>query len=344
VALNDLPRRARSALSLSAPSWAPNWATAWRNRARSDPERAGPSIAVIGNCQARGVAQAMRLLAPKSPVRYLPSGALRREHGHVDGLLRCLRAHDHVFSQVFPAGLIPGGDSATLRAADPRLKLFPSVVFSAFHPDMVYAGPGAELASASLAPSPMGLYHSAIGLFAHRLGLSARHTVGLFREEVFARLGYLDHWDPAVRELLGSAAAAGFGLEREVTRWARRGAFMHVLNHPKAFVVGDIARRLLREDGLAPEPVEVEDYLGDELAQDVVWPVYPEVAERFGLTGSYLFKAKRRGEAFPRLYDLDGFVATSFSMYDATPASERGCFRVDAWLGAPEVVAMFRAG
>ena len=340
MALNDLPRRARSAFSLSAPSWA----TAWRNKPREAPSRDGPSIAVLGNCQARGVAQAMRLLAPKCPVRYLPMGTLKRDHGHIDGLLRVLHAHDHVFSQVFPAGLVPGGDVATLQAGEPRLKLFPSIVFSAFHPDMVYAGQASDLAALKLAPSPMGQYHSAIALLAHRLGLDAGRTAGLFREAVFARLGYLDHWDPAVRELVAAAAATGFGLEREVARWARRGAFMHVMNHPKAFVVGDIARRLLAESGFSPEPVEIEDYLGDELAQDVVWPIYPAIAEHFGLTGSYLFKVKPRGEGFPRLYDLPGFVAASFSLYDATPAADRACPRVESWLAAPEIVALFRAG
>ena len=117
----------------------------------------------------------------------------------------------------------------------------------------------------------------------------------------------------SVRDLLGSAAQIGFGLDREVARWARRGDFMYVLNHPKAFVIGDIARRLLEESGLRPEPVEIEAYIGDELARDVVWPVYPPIAEAFGLTGSYLFKAKPRGKDFPRLYDLPGFVAASFS-------------------------------
>ncbi len=286
----------------------------------------------------------MRLFAPRSPVRYVSMGSLRRDHGHIDGLIRTLRAHDHVFSQVFPAGLIPGGDIATVRAADPRLRLFPSIVFSAFHPDMVYVGQAADLAALKLAPSPMGQYHSAIALCAHRLGLDAGRTAGLFRDDVFARLGYLDHWDPAVRELLGSAAALGFGLEREVTRWARRGAFMHVMNHPKAFVVGDLARRLLSESGFAPEPVAVEDYLGDELAQDVVWPIYPAIAEHFGLTGSYLFKVKPRGDDFPRLYDLPGFIAASFAVYDATSPADLACPRVEAWLVAPEIVALFRGG
>ena len=340
MALNDLPRRARSAFALSAPSWA----TAWRTRARAVPSRDGPSIAVLGNCQARGLAQAMRLLAPKSPVRYLAMGSLKRDHGHIDGLIRVLEAHDHVFSQVFPTGLIPGGDVATVRAREPRLKLFPAIVFSAFHPDMVYAGQASDLAALKLAPSPMGQYHSAIALCAHRLGLDADRTRSLFREDVFARLGYLDHWEPAVRELVGSAAGTGFGLERELTLWARRGAFMHVMNHPKAFVVGDIARRLLAESGFSPEPVAIEDYLGDELAQDVIWPIYPPIAEHFGLTGSYLFKMKPRGDVFPRLYDLAGFIAASFSIYDGMPAADLACQRVEAWLAAPEIVELFRTG
>ncbi len=338
LALTDLPRRARSAFTLSAPSWA----TAWRSRSRETQPRTGPTIAILGNCQARGIAQAMRLLAPSSPVRYMPMGSLRRDHRDIAGLARTLKAHDLAFTQAFPTGLLPGGDSRAVQALAPAVRPVPSIVFSAFHPDMVYAGASSDLAALKLAPSPLGQYHSAIALTAHRLGLDLRRTAALFREDVFARLGYLDHWEPAVRELSAAAAQGGFDLDRELTRWARRGAFMHVMNHPKAFVLGDIARRLLREAGLDPAPVEIEDYLGDELVQDVVWPIYPPVAAQFGLTGSYLFKTRARGEAFPILYDLPGFLAASFALYDATSAPLLRCARVEAWLATPDTVALFR--
>ncbi|WP_375462697.1 WcbI family polysaccharide biosynthesis putative acetyltransferase [uncultured Methylobacterium sp.] len=311
-------------------------------RGSEDGARTGPRIAVLGNCQARGVAQAMRLLAPNSPVRFVPMGSLKRDHGHIDGLLGTLAGDDHVFSQSFPGGLIPGGDITTLLAREPRTVLFPTIVFSAFHPDMVYAGRVEDLSALKLARSPLGQYHSAIALCAHRVGLTARQAEPLFREDVFRRLGYLDHWEPAVRELLGGAAAIGFGLEREMSRWARRGAFMHVINHPKAFVVGDLARRLLTGSGFSPEPVEIEDYLGDELARDVVWPVYPPIAETYGLTGSYLFKTKPRGEAFPTLYDLPGFLAASFAIYDAADPADLACARVEAWIDAPGIADVFR--
>ncbi len=338
MAISDLPRRARSAFSVSAPSWA----RPWRAKAADD-GRKGPSIAVLGNCQGRGVAQAMRLLAPGSPVRYLSMGTLRRDHGTLDGLAATLAGFDHVYSQAFPGGLLPGGDSGTLFARERRLKMFPTIVFSAFHPDMVYAGRTQNLADQKLAASPLGQYHSAIALCAHRLGLTVAQTAGLFREDVFQRLGYFDHWDPAVRELVGNSAAVGFGLEREVGRWSRRGAFMHVINHPKAFVIGDIARRLLAESGFTPEPVAVEDYLGDELVHDVVWPVYPPVAEQFGIAGSYLFKRKPRGAAFPVLYDLEGFIAASFALYDAAAPGDLSCPRVETWATSPWIAEIFLA-
>ena len=127
-----------------------------------------------------------------------------------------------------------------------------------------------------------------------------------------------------------------------MARWSRRGAFMHVINHPKVFVLGDIARRLLTESGVEPQPVAVEDYLDDELARDVVWPLYPPVAELFGLTGSYLFKSKPRGAAFPQLYDLAGFVEASFAIYDALGAEALACPRVETWIQTPAIVQTFR--
>jgi hypothetical protein len=333
-----LPRRALDAISLSAPSWA----RPWRKARLAAPARLGPKIAVIGNCQARGVAQALRLMAPQSPVSLLPMGTLKRDYGDVDNLARSLAGYDHVFSQFFPPDLIPGG-FVGLNERDPRLRPFPTIVFPAFHPDMVYAGAVASLAALKLAPSPLGQYHSAIALCAHRVGLDVDQTAALYREEVFARLGYLDAWDDSVRDLLASASQAGFALDQELARWSRRGSFMHVLNHPKAFVIGDLARRLLRESGFEPEPVEVEDYLGDELARDVVWPVYPPIAEIYGLTGSYLFKMKPADGTFPRLYDLRGFIAQSFAIYGSLTPDELACARVDAWLATPEIAEIFTA-
>lgn len=307
-----------------------------------DRQRAGPSIAVIGNCQAREIAQALRLLAPASPVTHVPMGSLARRYGSASRLAGGLVAYDHVYTQEIPPTLLEGGSEELCRL-DGRIIRFPTIVFSAFHPDAVYAGATGKPGARDLARSPLGHYHSAIALCAYRLGLDVGQTVSLYRREVFMALGYLDQWNAAADSLMATARAIGFELDEDLARWTRRGVFMHVLNHPKIFVHADIARRLLARSGVLPEPIAVEEYLADDLAHDVVWPIYPGIAEVYGLDGAFLFKAKPRPPAFPALYGLQGFVAASFALYEAQGAAALACERVDTWLATPAVVALFEA-
>lgn len=323
-----------------------SWAGTWRGRpaapaAAPEPTRTGPRIAVIGNCQAHGVAQALRLLLPEARVDLVPMAHLSRDHASLAGLKARLDGFDHVFSHFFPEGFVAGGNVHDLAAGDARLRLFPTILFPAYHPDMVYVGDVGALSAAGLVPSPIGPYHSAIALCGHLEGLGVAATLGLFEDAVFARLGYHDAWAGSAAQLLAGAADLGFGLEEELLRWSRRGCFMHGLNHPKLFVLADLARRLAREAGLAPLALAVEDYLPDDLVADVTWPVYPQVAARYGLVGSTLFKAKARPGAFPDLFDLERFVAASFAIYARHPPAGLINARVAAWRADAATRALF---
>lgn len=287
---------------------------------------------------------ALQVLVPSARVTLLPLFGLRRAYATAGALHAALDAFDHVFAQPFAPGFMPPGDANAAAAIEARASLYPTIVFPAFHPDMVYVGDLRNLAEASLVPSPLGHYHSAIALQGFLSGLTEAQTVALYREEVFARLGYFDGWTGAAGDLLRGGEAIGFPLERELLRWTRRGAFMHVLNHPKLFVLGDLARRLAEGAGFAPQPIEVDDYLADDLARDVVWPVYAPIAEHYGIAGSYTFKGKPRGSGPPPLYDLSGLVAASFAIYRAEPRARLTCPRIDAWTALPDADAIFAAG
>lgn len=321
-----------------------SWAGAWRRAPRDEggpPERTGPRIAVIGNCQAEGIAQSLRLLLPSARVDLLSVAGLARNHETLDRLKDHLAGFDHVFSQFFPDGFVAGGNIHALAVGDTRYRLFPTILFPGFHPDMVHVGDVTALSAARLVASPLGPYHSAIALCAYLEGLDVGAATDLFTDAVFARLGYYEAWDDAAAYLLGSARDIGFPLERDIAAWARRGCFMHVLNHPKLFVLGDLARRLAAEAGLSPLDIRVEDYLADDLAADAIWPLYPEIAARYGLQGAQLFKGKGRPGAVPVLYDLHGFVARSFAIYARHPAEALACGRVEAWRRNEKVLALF---
>jgi len=313
----------------------------WR-KGRTARPRDGVRIAVIGNCQARGIVPALRILAPRAEVTLVPSSRLRRDFGTLDGLIDGLRGHDHVFSQDFSPGLLPGGGGRDLLAALPRARLYPTIVFSAFHPDAIYLGDAG--AAAGLVPSPLNGYHSAIAAFGHLIGLPPERILALYRGEVFARLGYLDAWSGSVQDLIGSSRAVGFDLSAELTRWSRRGAFMHVINHPHLAVLGDVAARLLREAGREPARADPAAYLVDGLLDDVIWPIYPAIAAHYGLGGSTLFKDRRRGRGPARLYDLDGFVRASLALYRRLPPERLTSPRLTVWQGSAEIRALFEAG
>ncbi|BAU90800.1 hypothetical protein MPPM_2195 [Methylorubrum populi] len=301
----------------------------------------GPRIAVIGNCQAKGVAEAVRVLAPGARVRLIPMSTLGRRGQGLDGFAATLKDCDHVFSQPFPAGFFPEGGSEALRERLPRMRLFPSIVFTAFHPDAVYVGDLTSVARVKLVSSPLGTYHSAITLFGFLRDLPGERILGLFREEVFSRLGYLDAWDLAAADLIASSRAIGFDLSDDLLRWSRGGLFMHNINHPRLNVLGDIAARLLREAGLAPRPVAVEAYAPDALLDDAIWPVYPPVAVLYGVAGSTVFKRRQRRGAPPETLGLDAFVAESLAIYRAQPRETLTCHRVEHWAASPEIRSLF---
>ncbi len=301
----------------------------------------GPRIAVIGNCQAKGVAEAVRILAPGARVRLIPMSTLGRGGQGLDAFAATLKACDHVFSQPFPAGFFPEGGSDALRERLPRMRLFPSIVFTAFHPDAVYVGDLASVARVKLVPSPLGSYHSAITLFGFLKGLPQERIVGLFREAVFSQLGYLDAWDLAAADLIASSRAISFDLSDDLLRWSRGGQFMHNINHPRLSVLGDIAERLLREAGIAPRSVAVEAYAPDALLDDAIWPVYPPVAILYGVAGSTVFKRRQRRGAAPETLGLDAFVAESLAIYRAQPRETLTCHRIEHWAASPEIRTLF---
>lgn len=296
---------------------------------------------MIGNCQATGIAQALRLLLPDARVETHAVAYLGQRFRDLDALVHELGDADHIVSHFFPEGFLPGGDVLALQKRLPRTRLFPTVAFPAFHPDMIYVGDVASLRLSKLVQGPLGPSHSAIALCGFLEGLSVEATLSLYTDTVFERLGYFRFWEEGAEALHRIARNMDFGLEQDLVRWSRRGCFMHDANHPKLFVIGDLARRLATEAGLSPLDVAVEDYLPDTLVDEAMWPVLPAVAERYGVPVQSLFRGKPEEGGTPRLIDLPGFVAESFALYTRLPRDDLSAARVAAWRADPEIRALF---
>jgi hypothetical protein len=149
-----------------------------------------------------------------------------------------------------------------------------------------------------------------------------------YNDTVYGELGFYDVWDQNKKALLANYAGLGMDLSGAFAEWQSRGLFMHTINHPYSFVMSDITRRLLTAAGVPMRDVDPVKFVADRGADDIVWPVYPEIAERLGVRGEMSFKASDRWvprDDQPKVLDLDEFVRGSFAIYETMRREDLVC-------------------
>jgi hypothetical protein len=301
----------------------------------------GLRIAVLGNCHSLDIAYAMQLLNVGATVHRYPIQTRSKITGKM--LVRALRTYDHVFLQDFGEGLIPGGSSDLLARELANAMRYPTLLFGAYHPDAIFVHDRSK--SGAFVWGGLGQHHSAIALFAYRAGLPAEAALRLYESEIFEILGYFDLWSAASAQLLALAKSYSLDLSTDFLRWARRGCFMYTINHPKPHVFFDMAQRLLDKAGISSKPVDFDNYAIDDLARDVVFPIYPALAEHYGIPGSYVFKAAQYspgGLNIGGFWDLAGFVRESYRVYARHKVEDLTNERVQSWLDDPDISAFLK--
>jgi GSCFA family/Polysaccharide biosynthesis enzyme WcbI len=286
-------------------------------------------IAVVGNCQITGIAALIRAMTGGAVVTGIDvtPDILQRLRAADPEIVAVLSRHNLILVQGIAEliGILEGGPPWT----DLKLRRFPGINFNAYHPDMVYVGgPAAE----GHLQGPMGEYHSAIALWGWKQGLDVDRTLSLFRAEVYEALGYFDYWPSAVRELERAGRLTGMALGDLLERWQRQGCWLYSLNHPKQHVLADVVGRVLLREGIETIP-NAADFLVDALTIHPAWPVYPEIGQRLGIPGHYLFKrAAGHGSADnPVPYmTLQDFVAASFEGYKRYRPDQLSCPRLQS--------------
>jgi len=269
-------------------------------------------IVGVGNCQLEGIVKCAAEALDSEPAYIHPRKA-KEDHD----LFKSLVADATV------AFASRGSQQAELVAlaracgrADLPVLSAPRIYFSGFHPDVAFPSVNA----AELPSLPMGNANSAILLAAFRDGLSEQEARSLFREDVFAELGYFDAYGFSVDALIDECSQCGFDAEPLLRRWVAAGPFVYVPLHPRLDVLDDIGRALLVNAGLKPlRPTKSVD---DELSRNLIWPIYPEIGNRLGMPGDYIFRPKNlKASSRPDLapMGLEDFVGRTYAVYRKTP-------------------------
>lgn len=252
---------------------------------------------LISNCQTTGLSNALQMVNPNFSVTPMDIWSFSRD------VEKAVASFGDYFRVVVSPEIlnIEGADFSSA----PNLTKIPSIYFSAYHPDCVYAVDGSGPLK-----GPLDAYHSLIVIAAYRRGLSQQDAISLFRGDVFERCGYMDYWQPQRDRLISSFAQHGLNIEHEVRRWGRQQAFMHTIDHPKIHCLYDVARVIMRSMGVPC--VEANIIPHDNLKAGSAWAVYPEIGELLGVEGSYRFKRFGRYNHM----GLEELVAESYAIYE----------------------------
>ena len=279
-------------------------------------------IHIYSNCQGSNLGRTIQALTGARPPRFfLFRGTDPAEPPKVGATVaRLLERGDTVLMQPMIAKAV--GEVFPELLTHENLKLFPSISFAAYQPDLCYVF---RKGGFETVLTPTGPYNSSIAYYAWRNGYSAERAESLFNADVYEHLRFFDYWDTARATLLDEGLRSGLRLDRLLEKWRAQGCFMHSPNHPRLAVTVDIARWMLEELEIPAQPIDPLQVVWDNLAEPAIWPVYPEIARRYGVSGSMVFKGNNvglPGRASVNLHSLGEFVAQSFASYEASEKQE----------------------
>lgn len=267
-------------------------------------------VLVIGKCHSRGIAASWQAIRPEDSVSSVTWVQLRKGYG-IPRLTDEVGEADQVFVEAdadgtrewSPRELGLGVDDPSvprLAAALEGAMLYPVFHFTGFHPDFIRV-------------EKTGC--SQIVVAAHALGLTETRAAELFNGYLYRILGYYDEYPKAEGFALHVGRASGFDLSGVLTPVDGK-AFMHIPTQPTIGFWMRFAGLLCDRVGVpydpgAPAPL-------DEPAEELIWPVYPDLAERLGVQGSLDFKVSKGKPAI----SFEEMIHTGYRILDSTDVAE----------------------
>lgn len=251
---------------------------------------------VISNCQTYGLANSLQSQCSEIDVSGADTIEIKRETAYWTEQISSFNKafiNPSIISEL-PKEILDAGNYAEI----------PSVATRIFHPDIfeIYA-------EDALLRSPVGHYHSGILFACFTLGLDESETLSRFNADTYRRLGYMSSMADEKVRIARGFQGAGIEVERYMTSWTRHGAFMHTNNHPKIHTLYDVASAVL--DAHHAPHVRDKFIPHDNLMTGSQYPVYSEIAEHYGVVGSYVF----RDVGSYKPFNLKEFVRSSFAVY-----------------------------
>lgn len=240
------------------------------------------NIIVSSNCQTAGIALALKVMLPNAQVSGIPTPSLNNKEA-LRNLRQELETADVWITSAKASDYIP-------EEVTPLVIRIPKIIFRSFHPDLTYVRSKKD--NGVIKGAGNSDYHSKIIFWCASKGKNKKFTKNAFNNSIYEKLQYYSYWDREIASLRNSFLESDIDFDSFIRKMLLPEPFMHSVNHPTSPALCHVARQIARKLG-APDVLlnaPIERSIPDTLASGDIWPVYPEVAERFGFSGSYIWK------------------------------------------------------
>jgi hypothetical protein len=201
-----------------------------------------------------------------------------------EGYLEALQRFDFVVTNV-------GEVAELLRPTETQVIRIPDLYFHGFQPDITYFEVNDGWLNCKRKPT-FATPYSLLVTWSYLRGLTAVKTATLFNREVFDELGYFHAFSDSCIALRQRFDDTNMSSELIFSELGQPSRGMHDVVHPTLRVALSIVPQIISLLGLQM-PVDRSELIArgvrDALADEVIWPVYPEIAEELGFRGSYVF-------------------------------------------------------
>lgn len=238
-------------------------------------------LTILSNCQGESLLACLKAMRPDIEIDFC---IVSRLWNGSESILNIFENSDHVMTQLDIYETL----SAELKA---KALPFPRIVYPAFHPDMTYLR-GIKKGSSAVETiyTPMLHYNSKLIVHSFIRNKDSKEALEMFNEQNFKKLGYLAAAKRSAADLHGEFNRCGFDYANVDTLIKSGDCFMHSFNHPDLRIMRELAAQLLHKLGLDSTYRNVDRYANDPLKEQPIWPIYPEIAQQFGMQGDYAFK------------------------------------------------------
>jgi hypothetical protein len=166
-----------------------------------------------------------------------------------------------------------------------KMQLIPHIHSDAFHPDCCNLWVNNKRVE-----SIMGLSHSAIIAYAYLNDIKRKDVIKLFDREIYDHLGYFDNKEKSILYAREQEYLTDWPVEEMYEIWFNKAPFVHTPNHSKHFVYCDIAMEFAKKNNIELIYSNPSELIFDRTTRSEIWPIYPEIAEKYNIKGSYEFK------------------------------------------------------